>query len=335
MKARRFPSKCLSLHHQKYPFFMINRALLRIKAVQVLYAYFQSDSKSIPAAEKELKLSISKAYDLYHFLLSMVIELTRYAELTIDNKRNKFRPTEQELNPNTRFIDNLFVHQLMQNEQLVSYRKGAKFPWDDHQDVLKHIYESILASDYYAAYMAETEHTYEGDKNLWRKIIKQELLNNDEFDAFLEEQSIYWNDDLEIVESFVLKTIKQFDQANGAEQKLLPMFKDASDEEFVTTLFHNAIANADEYGALIDEHTKNWELDRIAFMDILIMKVALSEILSFPTIPVNVTFNEYIEIAKMYSTARSGLFVNGVLDKIVTELKRSNKLMKAESVYSK
>jgi len=314
---------------------MINRALLRIKSVQVLYAYFQSESKSIPSAEKELKTSISKAYDLYHFLLLMVVELTRYAELSIDNKRNKFRPTEQELNPNTRFIDNLFVRQLIQNEQLMAYRKASKLSWEEHQDVLKHIYDSVLSSVYYAEYMAETEHTYESDKNLWRKIIKQELLNNDEFDAFLEEQSIYWNDDLEIIQSFVLKTIKQFDEANGAEQKLLPMYKDAADEEFVITLFRNTIEHADEYGALIDEHTKNWELDRIAFMDILIMKVALSELLSFPTIPVNVTFNEYIEIAKMYSTARSGLFVNGVLDKIVTELKRTNKLMKAESTYSK
>lgn len=314
---------------------MINRALLRIKVVQVLYAYFQSDNKSSSAAEKELKASISKAYDLYHFLFSIIIELTRYAELTIDNKRNKFRPTEEELNPNTRFIDNLFVQQLVQNEQLNAYRTKNPFPRDDHQDILKRIYESILASNYYAAYMAETEHLYESDKNLWRKIIKQELLNNEEFDEFLEDQSIYWNDDLDIVESFVVKTIKQFDQANGAEQKLLPMYKDASDEEFVTTLFRNTIANADEYGALIDEHTKNWELDRIAFMDIVIMKAALSELLSFPTIPVNVTFNEYIEIAKTYSTARSGLFVNGVLDKIVNELKRSNKLIKADSNYSK
>ena len=314
---------------------MINRALLRIKSVQVLYAYFQSESKSIPAAEKELKTSILKAYDLYHFLLLMVVELTRYAELSIDNKRNKFRPTEQELNPNTRFIDNLFVRQLIQNEELIAYRKASKLSWVEHQDVLKHIYDSVLSSDYYANYMAETEHTYESDKNLWRKIIKQELLNNDEFDSFLEEQSIYWNDDLEIIQSFVLKTIKQFNEANGAELKLLPMYKDIADEEFVITLFRNTIEHSDEYGALIDEHTKNWELDRIAFMDILIMKVALSELLSFPTIPINVTFNEYIEIAKMYSTARSGLFVNGVLDKIVTELKRTNKLMKAESVYSK
>lgn len=151
----------------------------------------------------------------------------------------------------------------------------------------------------------------------------------------MEEQNIYWNDDLEIVESFVLKTIKQFDQTTGAEQPLLPMYKDSADEEFVKSLFRKSIELAEVNGALIDEYTKNWELDRIAFMDIVIMKVALAELLSFPTIPVNVTFNEYIEIAKMYSTARSGLFVNGVLDKIVGELKRTNKLIKAESTYSK
>ncbi len=314
---------------------MINRALLRIKTVQVLYAYFQSENKSLPAAEKELKFSILKAYDLYHYLLLLIIELTRYGEISIDNKRNKFRPTEKELNPNTRFIDNLFVKQLAQNEQLLRYCKASKLSWVDHQDVLKRIYDSILSSDYYAEFMLETEHTYESDKKLWRKIIKQELLNNEEFDTFLEEKNIYWNDDLEIVESFVLKTIKQFDQTTGAEQPLLPMYKDSADEEFVKSLFRKSIELAEVNGALIDEYTKNWELERLAFMDIVIMKVALAELLSFPTIPINVTFNEYIEIAKMYSTARSGLFVNGVLDKIVGELKRTNKLIKAESTYSK
>lgn len=314
---------------------MINRVLLRIKAVQVLYAYFQNDSKSIPAAEKELNYSIKQAHDLYHFILLLAVELTRYAELSIDNKRNKFLPSAEELNPNTRFIDNLFVRQLGQNKQLINFQKATKLTWTDEPNVLKHMYDRVISSDYYGEYMAQTNFSYEADKALWRKIIKTELLNNEEADAFLEELNIYWNDDMEIVQSFVIKTIKQFDQENGSEQPLLPMYKDEQDKAFISKLFHETIERATELRALIDEYTKNWEIDRIAFMDIIIMQTALTELLSFPTIPVNVTLNEYIEIAKIYSTPRSGVFVNGVLDKIVGELKRQNKLLKADSVYSK
>jgi transcription antitermination protein NusB len=165
---------------------------------------------------------------------------------------------------------------------------------------------------------------------LWRKIFKRCILSNEELLTSLEEQSIYWNDDLEIVVSFILKTIKKFDSEDGRTKPLLPMFKDDEDRMFASKLFRSAILNGAEYKALIDEHTKNWEIDRIAFMDVVIMQLALAEIQNFPTIPVNVTLNEYIEISKTYSTDRSSNFINGVLDNIVTQLKNENKLVKAK-----
>jgi N utilization substance protein B len=169
---------------------------------------------------------------------------------------------------------------------------------------------------------------YSMDKDIWRKIFKKIVLQNEELDSSIEDQSIYWVDDIEIVVSFIIKTIKRFDIANGVEQALLPMFKDEDDAEFARKLMRTVLDNEGAYRELIDKNTQNWELDRIAFMDILIMEVALAELMEFPTIPVNVTLNEYIEIAKNYSTQKSGIFINGVLDNIVSELKKENKLIK-------
>jgi N utilization substance protein B len=174
---------------------------------------------------------------------------------------------------------------------------------------------------------AETS-SYEEDRELWRKLYKTIIFNNDDLDQLLEDQSLYWNDDKEIVDTFVLKTIKRFDEKNGAKQELLPEFKDDEDQDYARRLFRRAILNADYYRHLISEGTKNWDLDRVAFMDVVIMQIALAEILSFPNIPVSVSLNEYVEIAKLYSTPRSGAFINGTLDGIVNVLKNENKLTK-------
>ena len=174
--------------------------------------------------------------------------------------------------------------------------------------------------------MASETSSYEEDRELWRKLYKNIIFNNIELDQVLEDQSLYWNDDKEIVDTFVLKTIKRFDEKNGAKQELLPEFKDEEDQDFARRLFRRTILNADYYRHLISENTKNWDLDRVAFMDVVIMQIALAEILSFPNIPVSVSLNEYVEIAKLYSTPKSGGFINGTLDGIVNSLKKENKL---------
>lgn len=313
---------------KRYKFYMINRALLRIKVIQILYSYYKGDVKSLPLIEKELFFSLEKTYDLYFQLLQLSIEITRYAELRIEARRSKLRPTEEDLNPNTRFIDNRFINQLVNNETLVEYLSKKKLSWVNYPELIKSLYDKIVASDIYTEYMESAGNDYEADKDIWRKIYKRIVMPDPDFDESLEEQSIFWTDDLEIIISFVIKTIKKFDPANGSEQELLPMFRDEEDREFGRKLLEATILNEQEYRAIIDQYTKNWELDRIAFMDILIMQTAIAEICAFPTIPVNVTLNEYIEISKKFSTEKSGTFINGVLDKVVNQLKSENKFIK-------
>ncbi len=307
---------------------MINRILLRIKVIQILYAYYKGKDKTALMVEKELFHSIEKTYDLYHHLLNLAIAITNFNASRIEANRNKLRPTEEEINPNTRFIENSFVNQLRSNIQFNSYINKRKLSWVDYSEVIKELSEEIVSSDFYQEYMNLPEVDYKDDKEIWRKIFRRVILYNEALDNAIEDQNIFWTDDVEIVVSFIIKTIKRFGEDEGENQVLLPMFRDNEDVEFVTKLLHGVLKNGKSYRDMIDQYTKNWELDRIAFMDILIMEVALSELLNFPTIPVNVTLNEYIEIAKNYSTEKSGTFINGVLDKIVGELKEQNKLIK-------
>lgn len=307
---------------------MINRVLIRLKVIQVIYAYYQNRGRNLEAAEKELFYSLSKAYDLYKYLLLLMIEVTQFAERRIDNRRNKLRPTYEDLNPNTRFIDNAFMAQLMQNAQLEEFRANQKRTWDDEGDFVKHLFEKIEQTKAYQEYMAKDALTYEDDRELWRKLYRTTIGQNETIDEILEEQSLYWNDDKAIVDTFVLKTIKRFDPENGAEQELMPEYKDDEDKEFARKLLRTAITGAEAYRKLMENNAKNWDMERFAFMDILIMQVALAEIFAFPSIPVSVTLNEYVEIAKMYSTPKSGGFINGMLDSIVNQLKSENKLNK-------
>lgn len=308
---------------------MINRVLIRLKVLQIIYAYYQNGGKNVEATEKELFYSLSKAYDLYNYLLLLMVEVTRFADRRIDNRRNKLRPTHEDLNPNTRFIDNAFIAQLAANKQLEDFCNNQKRSWEDHSEFVKRLFEKIEASEAYQEYMAKENLTYEDDRELWRKLYRSFIATNEELDEILEEQSLYWNDDKTIIDTFVLKTIKRFEPDNGAEQDLLPEYRDDEDKEFARKLFRQAITNAEAYRNLMSGNTKNWDLERLAFMDILIMQVALAEILSFPTIPVSVSLNEYVEIAKVYSTPKSGSFINGMLDTIVNQLKKENKLSKA------
>lgn len=307
---------------------MINRALLRIKVIQTLYSYYKGGGQSPFAAQKELAFSLEKTYDLYFHLLQLSVEVTHYAANRIETRRNKLRPTDEDLRPNMRFVENAFIRQLADNEQLAGRLAERKLSWMNYPDLMKSLYEQIEATDFFLEYMQADGTDYEADKEVWRKIYRRVFLDSEELEEAVEEQSIYWADDLEVLVSFVVKTIKRFDAEAGAQQALLPMFKDEDDRRYGERLLECALKNEKEYLDLINENTLNWELDRIAFMDILVMQVALAELCNFPTIPVNVTLNEYIEISKQYSTDKSGIFINGVLDKIVNQLKADNKLMK-------
>ena len=307
---------------------MINRVLIRLKIVQIVYAYYQNGGKNLDTAEKELFFSLSKAYDMYNYLLLLMVEITRPAQRKQSAAKSKLLPTAEELYPNTKFVDNRFIAQLEVNKQLLEFSETQKKTWENESEFVKSLCEKIMDSDIYKEYMASETSSYEEDRELWRKIYKRIIFNNDELDQVLEDQSLYWNDDKEIVDTFVLKTIKRFDEKNGAKQELLPEFKDDEDQDFARRLFRRTILNEDYYRHLISENTRNWDLDRVAFMDVIIMQIALAEILSFPNIPVSVTLNEYVEIAKLYSTSKSGSFINGTLDGIVNVLKKDGKLNK-------
>ncbi|MDR2840778.1 MAG: transcription antitermination factor NusB [Paludibacter sp.] len=307
---------------------MINRVLLRIRIIQVLYSLNKNSSKSAAAAEKELLHNLERTYDLYFHLLNLIILITNYAEGRIEARRNRLLPSKEDLNPNTRFINNQFVKQLASNKQLKEYLAKRKLSWADNQDITKSLFNEIEQSDCYLQYINATGENYEDDKMLWRNIFKQIIANNDNLEESLEEQCIYWIDLLGYISGFIDKSIKFFDLENGAFQELQPMFRDEEDSDFARKLIKKTIDEQDILLDIIDKHLKNWELDRVSIMDILIMQTAVAELTDFPTIPINVTLNEYIEIARYYSSEKSPTFMNGILDSIVKELKNDNKLIK-------
>jgi N utilization substance protein B len=307
---------------------MISRRIIRTKVLQVLYAYYSSERDSLGNTEKELFFCISKSYDLYHYLLALVIEIADYAEERIEIRRRKHQPTKEDLHPNTKFISNQIIQQLRENRQLNAYLDQKKLSWVNNPELVKELYLFLIESDFYKEYMADKNRSFLDDRKFVDKIFTKIILVTEDLYEMLEEQSIYWNDDMEFVVSMISKTLKKFTPNSGSDQRLLPLFKDQDDRDFAKDLLRKSIINHDELRALIKEHSKNWDLDRIAFMDILIMQLALSEFLYFPSIPTKVSLNEYIELSKFYSTEKSRNFINGILDKTLKDLKKSGKINK-------
>ncbi|NLX80474.1 MAG: transcription antitermination factor NusB [Proteiniphilum sp.] len=307
---------------------MINRNLIRIRIVQIVYSWYQNKNKDLRSLEKELLFGLKKSYDLYYYLLLLMIEITKAYEAKVETRRNKLLPTEEDLNPNMKLINNAFIRQLEQNKQLIKYLNDYPMSWEDHDSFVKKLLEEILASDIYLNYSKEKDSSYDADKEFWRQVFRNFIHNNEVLDDILEDESIYWNDDIETIQSFTLKTIRQFSESAGEDQQLLPMFKNFEDKSFALKLLHNTILNQDKYRELIESHTDKWDFDRIAFMDLIIMQVAIAEIHTFDDIPTSVSMNEYIELSKSYSTPKSGTFINGVLDAIVNTLKKDSVIFK-------
>ena len=303
---------------------MINRVLIRLKVIQVVYAYYKNSGKSIKAAEDEVFFSLSKSYDLYKFLLLLIVAVTRYAADRISFNMRKVRPTASDINPNLKFVNNRLAAQIETNEELIKFSEKSKLDWVNYSDFLRRLLDTIVESDIYKEYMESPTSSYEEDRELWRKLYKNFIFNNEDLDTLLEELSLYWNDDKAIVDTFVLKTIKRFDEEEGEMQKLLPEYKDDEDVEYAHKLIKATIQNADEYRNMMSESSKNWDMSRLAFMDVIIMQTALAEVTTFPQIPLSVTLNEYVEIAKYYSTPKSSSFINGLLDTITKKLKSEN-----------
>jgi len=324
---------CTFALEKKRPYkFMINRILIRIKIFQILYAYFKCEDKTLEAIKKEMFHCFDKAYELYFHLFALPLIITKYFEDRIELRKNKFRPTKADLNPNLRFVENSFVKQLAVNVELNNFIRKNKLSWANYPDVIKKLSEIISNSIFYKEYIEIKTPDYERDKEIWRKIFKRIIAPNKSLEDALEEQSIYWTNDTEIIVSFIVKTIKKFEAENGNLQNFYPQYYDSVEDKMFAEKLLTVVINRDnEFTQLIEKHTSNWEIERIAFIDIVILKMALAEILTFPAVPIDVTMNEYIELAKEYSTEKSSTFVNGVLDGIVDELDKANKLIKVKS----
>jgi N utilization substance protein B len=294
----------------------------------MVYAYYQHGGRDLRTAENELLLSLRRSYELYYYFLLLIVAVTRLHGQRIENRKNKYRPSEDEKDPNMRMVNNRFVQQLENNEILQTYTKNTGISWANEPDFVKQVLELILASDVYRAYIEDPDDSYETDRDFWRTVFRLLICGNETLEGALEDISIYWSDGVDITESFVIKTIRHFQEEAGTHQELLPMFKDDDDREFALTLFRQSILHGDSYRERIGRRLKNWESDRVASMDLVILQVALAEILHFPTIPLNVTLNEYIDAAKYYSTPKSGTFINGILEALIQELKNEKLLLK-------
>jgi len=298
---------------------MISRRLLRIKALQIIFAYNMSDDQSLSKAEKELLFSVGKSYELYHMLLLLLLEIATYAEKRIEIRRSKHFPTQEEANPNTTFVENPIILMLRENDSFLRFIDQHHLSWVNHPELIKHLYTQMIESEEYAEYMCTQNMSFSNHRNFIYFLIESILVNDESLAQILEDTSIFWNDDIDFAAGMAVKTIGKCKETKSV--KMFPMYKDEEDKTFLIQLFRKTILNADEQKSLIKKFTKNWDFERIATMDILIMQMAIAEAIEFPSIPTKVTLNEYIEIAKYYSTEKSSVFINGILDKTFQHLK--------------
>ena len=296
---------------------MLSRRILRVKVVKAVYAHLQTECDNIPATEKNLIASIDKAYDLYFHMLSLLPELVRYAESRQEIARNKMLATYEDLNPNRKFVENKAIERLDCCEAIAVYCKKKGLKWSENQDLIKNIYLSLQEQPFYKKYMESPTRSLREDAEFAANIYLNILEQNELLENVLEDQSILWTDDLGYILTMAARTMTSMRESHE-QVKLLPKYKSDEDLDFAKKLLRESIINFADNRTLIDGHTNNWDVERLALMDIVILSVAISEAKNFASIPVKVTMNEYIDVAKYYSTPASSTFINGVLDKIVT-----------------
>ena len=318
---------------RKNPRFTLAGFTRGTQAVEHTLSEYGDNRSLLIHARNSLDYSLDKAYELYLSLLSLPIQICRAEELRLDNARHKFLPTDEDLNPNMRFVENKFVRSLVENPDITDFLGENKFSWEADDDLVLSLLDGILASDLYKDYMSRgADTTFAEDAEFWRSIFKSVIIPSDALDEALESKSVYWNDDLHVMGTFVLKTVKRFAGSDneGKDIRVLPQFKDDEDRNFGPDLFMSAIKHYGEYKELIDKfvNSTRWDSERLAFMDIVIMVAAVTELLEYPAIPIAVTLNEYIEIANAYSTPRSGAFINGILYSVINHLKEEGRLLK-------
>lgn len=309
---------------------MLNRRQLRVKVLQTLYAYHLSENKVVKSFEKKLLDSIDDVYEMYIWLLALLTEVSEYVLIDAEERANKYLPTETDLNTNLKLNTNKFIIALKENPEFLLNLKKYKPSWSFDPEIVKTIFTELKSSSQYSDYLSSEDVSMRAEKDIIKYIFKKVILVIPSVEQAFEEKFINWQVDRPVLEAMVAKTFSNFQSENGVENKLAqisPVW--VEDRDFIVNLLQKTIAFEEEYQKLISDKTKNWEAERIAIVDILLMKLALTELVHFPAIPVKVSMNEYIEIAKEFSTPKSNLFINGILDKILAELKTAGKVRKS------
>ena len=313
---------------------MLGRRFYRVKVMQALYSWYLGGENRIEVAEKKLLQSIEKFYELYFLQLSFFSEIVDFYRRRSEEAKNKFYPTEEELNPNPKFLDNIVVAAIIKNKDLGHQVNRYKFSWTDEQEMIRKVFMKLRSSKDLKEYLSDESVTFEKEREIVYKLFRKYIAKSAEFKSFCEEKDIYWEDDFDLAALFNQKTIQMIPEQFSEKDHFTDLFARDEDEsadevhEFIIQLFRKTIANSNEYEKMISDKTKNWELERIALTDIILIKMALAELMHFPTIPVKVTMNEYIEISKNYSTPKSKLFINGILDKLTDNLTKEKKIRK-------
>jgi N utilization substance protein B len=307
---------------------MLSRRHIRIKVLQALYQYFQNPGSDMAKGNKKLLESIHSIYDLYLYELKTLGELLKIAEDEIERKKSKRLPTQEDLNPKVNFVNNRFLKWLESNRAFSKEVENNHISLGDDREVLKRIYREMEATEEFANYLNLNTPSADDDKNFVKWVYGTYIVNSDSLHQLYESKEMHWADDLDAAQMIATKTIKRFDSSYTEDSSLPKLIKDSTDLDFAEVLYRKSIIKSDEYEKLIHDKAKNWETDRIALIDTLLMKLAITELINFPEIPVKVTLNEYIDISKEYSTPKSGVFINGILDKVKADLIESGDIRK-------
>lgn len=309
---------------------LVNRRYIRVKVFQALYAYHRTEQADKTKLERGFFESINRLFDLYLYLVKLVMQVEIAAREIMEQNKRKNLPTQQDLNPNLRFVENQVFKILRENEQLKFLMERSKIDWSEYHDDIRKIFKQFRESEGFQLYQIREENNLQIDKDIIILLIKEHLGLSEVVHAALEEQDIYWQDDLPVAIITLMKTIQGLPSGDSAQIPILAdLYKDKEEDQmFGKELFHKCISFSDEYSELISSKADNWETERIALLDMILMQMAITELEHFANIPVKVTLNEYIELAKSYSTPKSKVFINGVLDKLVAELKRNGRINK-------
>lgn len=314
---------------------MLSRRHLRTKVLQALYAFIQSGNNDMVAGEKHLLKSIDKLFELYIVQLSLLVEIVDFAAKRIEENKKKYYPTREDLNPSTRFVDNEIIRQISGNRDYQRYCNKFKVNWADDQELIRKLYNTTRESKFYKKFMESRDLGYEGDRDILLKILKKVIAPYEFLEQYYEDKTIFWSfEDFYTANMMVIKTLKTIEEKWTEHHPFPLVYKEArngelEDRQFMLDLFRKSVLYFDSNREIIAERARNWEIDRIAIMDILLINMALVELTEFPSIPVKVSMNEYIDISKYYSSGKSKIFINGILDKLVEEYRSENKIKKA------